>query len=372
MLTELAIKNLKPKGKVYRVADSHGLCLEVSPAGGKLWRYRYTFNGKGQMLALGKYPAVSLAEARRRRDEAKAQAEAGQHPTRLRKAQKLRRMEEGENTFERLARRWHDVRESKLNSKYHTQILTRMEQHVFPIIGDLPIKEITIPDVVKVIEKIGGRGTVVTAKRMKQCISQVFRYAAQRGLCDHNPAGDIRDILPSAQKRHHSCVQISELPTLLQKIEAKENDMGKMATRDPNASFLRISYILSTGRKIDYKIPLSHTAPFFGGKRFWLICPITSRRVSKLYFFGEAFISRHACNLNYASQSETCLGRADRKAEKLKRRISTSDDFYYRPKGMHQKTFDRITDKIDAAEERANYYYFSKLQHLIPEFNALY
>ena len=79
-LTALAIKHLKPKAKMYRVADGGGLCLEVSPAGGKLWRWRYTFHGKAQMLALGKYPAVSLEQARRKRDEARILVDAGKHP----------------------------------------------------------------------------------------------------------------------------------------------------------------------------------------------------------------------------------------------------------------------------------------------------
>ena len=77
-----------------------------------------------------------------------------------------------------------------------------MEQHVFPKIGALPITEITIPDVARVVEKIGNRGTIETAKKMKHLIGQVFRYASQRGLCQHNPAADLRDILPSAEEKH--------------------------------------------------------------------------------------------------------------------------------------------------------------------------
>jgi hypothetical protein len=76
-LTELAIKSLKPKSKVYRVADSGGLTLEIAPSGSKLWRWRYYFQGKGQMLALGKYPAVTLAEARKKRDDARDLLNAG-------------------------------------------------------------------------------------------------------------------------------------------------------------------------------------------------------------------------------------------------------------------------------------------------------
>lgn len=223
-LTELALKALKPQETIYRKADSGGLCIEVTPFGSKLWRWRYYYRGKAQMLALGKYPAVSLAMARSKRDEARSLLEAGKHPTREKKAQKLRAMHAADNTFEKVARSWLELKQAGMNEKYRTQCLKRMEQHVFPVIGDLPISEITIPDVVRVVEKIGSRGTIETAKRMKQLISQTFRYAAQRGLCQHNPAADLRDILPSTPDVHHACIPPAELPILLRDIESYEGD----------------------------------------------------------------------------------------------------------------------------------------------------
>lgn len=214
-LTVLEIKHLKPKAKVYRVTDSEGLCLEIAPTGSKLWRLRYSFNGKPQMLSLGKFPKVTLEQARRKRDETKTLVDAGKHPARERKAEKLRRMIEGQNTFERIARHMLGLKAGQLNDKYYTQCLARLEQHVFPMIGNLPITEITIPDVARVVEKVGERGTIETAKRMKQLVSQTFRYAAQRGQCQFNPAADMRDLLPSAEKKHHSCIHPRELPQLL-------------------------------------------------------------------------------------------------------------------------------------------------------------
>lgn len=224
-LTVLAIKALKPRESLYRVADSGGLCVEVSPVGSKLWRYRYRYNGKFQMLALGKFPDVGLEEARKLRDEAKAKLAAGKHPAREKKAQKLRQAVAGENTFERIARNWLALKAKNLNEKYAKQTLARMEQHVFPLIGALPISEITIPDIVRVVEKMGENGTIETAKRMKQVISQTFRYAAQRGLCQFNPASDIRDILPSSPDNHHACIPPAELPELLRAMKAYKGDI---------------------------------------------------------------------------------------------------------------------------------------------------
>lgn len=180
-LTTLAIKNLKPKEALYLVADGGGLHLAVSPAGGKLWRFRYRFNGRQQVASLGKWPEITLEQARRLRDEAKSKLADGKHLTREKKAEKLRRTAEGENTFERVATSWMALKGQKLNEKYAKQTLARLEEHVFPHIGALPITEITIPDVVRVIEKIGEKGIIETAHRMKQNMSQIFRYAGVQG-----------------------------------------------------------------------------------------------------------------------------------------------------------------------------------------------
>lgn len=252
-LTEIAIKHLKPKPKVYRASDSGGLCLEVSPAGGKLWRWRYYYQGKEQMLSLGKYPTVTLAEARRKRDAARQLVEEGKHPTREKKKEKLRKAHEGANTFEKIARLCLATKDAKLNAKYSKQRLIRMEQYVFPEIGTLPVTEITIPDVVRVVETIAERGTIETAKRMKQLMSQVFRYAAQRGLCQHNPAADLRDVLPTPAKKHHACIHPNELPQLLKKIEARDNDYTKYAIQLLMLTFVRTSELIGAKwKEIDW------------------------------------------------------------------------------------------------------------------------
>jgi len=253
-LTALAIKHLKPKAKAYRVADGGGLCIEISPAGGKLWRWRYTFHGKAQMLALGKFPAVTLEQARKKRDEARALVEAGKHPTRERKAQKLRNIIEGQNTFEKVARHWHEHRIGKLNKKYYVQCLVRLEKHVFPKIGSLPITEITIPDVVRVVEKVGQKGTIATAKWVKQVMSQIFRYAAQRGMCQFNPAADVRDVLPPAEKKHYACIPVAELPAFLQAMKAYSGEhLTRAALQLLALTFVRTGELIGAQRsEIDF------------------------------------------------------------------------------------------------------------------------
>jgi len=250
-LTDLTIRNLKPAAKPYKVSDGGGLSIEVAPKsirndkGSKLWRWRYQLNGKEQMLSLGKYPFVSLEQARIKRDQARKLLLEGKSPSKERKAEKIRRQVASENTFEAITRKWMAVKGEQLNKKYHKQSLVRLEKHVFPMIGDLPISEITIPDVVRVVEAIAERGTVVTAKWVKQAISQVFRHAAQRGLCQFNPAADMRDLLPKAEEKHHACIPPSELPELLKAIEACEgDDVTKAAIKLMALTFVRTNELI--------------------------------------------------------------------------------------------------------------------------------
>ena len=119
-----------------------------------------------------------------------------------------------------------------------------MEQHIFPLIGDLPVADITIPDVVEVVEEVGKRGTIDVANRVKQLMAQVFRYALRRGLCQHNPAADLRDILPSHEEKHHACVHPSELPALIAKIEAREDDFTKYAMQLLMLTFVRTGELI--------------------------------------------------------------------------------------------------------------------------------
>lgn len=253
-LTDIAIKNLKPKGRLYRVADSGGLCIEVTAAGNKYWRYRYRFHDKPQMHTLGKYPAISLAKARELRDQVRSLVESGKHPTREKKVNKLREAYKYDNTFKKVATSWQEEKRQDLNEKYRKQSFAVLETHVFPHIGNVPVSEITIPDIVHILEKVSQRGTLEQAKRIKTQIAQIFRYASQRGLCTHNPAGDLRDLLPNKKVKHHACVSIEELPVLLRKIESRGIDLSKFAMQLLALTFVRTGELIGAKwDEVDWK-----------------------------------------------------------------------------------------------------------------------
>lgn len=244
-LTALAISKLKPKEKLYFVADGGGLCLAISPTGGKSWHWRYRYNNKAQIIGLGKYPEVSLEQARRKRDDTRATLNSGVNPIRHRKAEKLRKVAECENTFERVCRGWLAVKNKSLNTKYAAQSLRRVELHVLPELGDLPISEITTPDVVRVVEKVAERGTIETAHWVKQVISQTFRYAVQRGLCPFNPAADMRNLLPAVEEKHFPCIHPKEFPQLLRDMQGYNGDLlTKSAMELLALTFVRTSELI--------------------------------------------------------------------------------------------------------------------------------
>jgi len=260
-LTELQLKHMKPKESLYRVPDSGGLCIEVRPNGNKYWRWRFQFQGKEQMLTIGKYPAIGLSKARKERDAARELVDIGKHPNREKKIIKMRNIYNGENSFENIAKKWIEGR-TFLNAKYAKQCEARMKEHVFPKIGMLPITEITIPDVVHVVESIAKTGTIETAKRMKQCISQVFRFASFRGLCTHNPAADLRGLLPTPKQKHHACVPIDELPELLKAIDKRRPDIAKRAMQLLALTFVRTGELIGARwEEIDWEREEWHIPP---------------------------------------------------------------------------------------------------------------
>ncbi len=153
-LTDTAIRQAKPADKPKRLADGGGLYLEVSPAGGKLWRFKYRVDGKEKRLALGAYPAVTLKDARERREEAKKQLAAGIDPGAAKQARKAARAEAAGNSLEAVALEWLARREAEWVPSYSVKVRAWLEGDVFPWIGTKPIKDITAPMVLDCLRRV--------------------------------------------------------------------------------------------------------------------------------------------------------------------------------------------------------------------------
>lgn len=207
-LTDTAIRKAKSGEKPIRLFDGGGLYLEISPAGGKLWRLKYRFDGKEKLLALGVYPAVALATARQKRDDARKLLADGIDPGAHRKAAKAVRAGLAANTLEVIGREWYAKTAPTMADTTKEKLIRRLEVDVFPWLGDRPIGSIVAGDLIKVIERIEQRGAVDLAKRVHNAVGRIFRYAVGRGLASRDPSRDIelKDILPPADVQHHASV----------------------------------------------------------------------------------------------------------------------------------------------------------------------
>jgi len=203
-LSDIQVKSAKPKEGDYKLSDGFGLHLLVTHTGGKLWRLQYRSGGKQKLLSFGAYPAVTLAEARQRRDDAKKLLANGVDPGETKKAQKTAQGEQDGNTFEVIAREWHSKYAHTWVASHAQHKLERLEKNVFPWIGKRPIKEITAPDVLDVLRRMESRGILDTAHRVRFECGAIFRYAIATGRTDRDPVADLKGALPPVKNGHHA------------------------------------------------------------------------------------------------------------------------------------------------------------------------
>jgi integrase len=205
-LNAIKINTAKPKDKDYKLADEKGLFLLVKTNGSKYWRFKYRFNGKEKLLALGVYPDVSLADARDRRDNARKQLANGADPGLVKSMNKQAVRAAAENSFEAVAREWHAKYSSKWTEDHGKRILIRLEKDIFPWLGSTPINEIVPPKLLAVLRRIESRGAVETAHRAHQNCSQIFRYAIATGRAERDSAADLRGALQPVKSKHHASI----------------------------------------------------------------------------------------------------------------------------------------------------------------------
>ena len=221
-LTDVKAKNAKRRDKQYKLADADGLYLLVMPAGGKYWRFKYRYEGKEKLLALGTYPEISLLEARGRLLEARKALAQGIDPSLQKKAQKQAQTDT-ENSFEVVAREWYGKFKHTWTAGHAETILSRLESYAFPFIGNKPILEVTAPDVLRVLRFIEANGALVTAHRIRTVISQVMRYAVSTGRADRDPAADTKGALPPAKEKHMAAItEPNKFAGLLRAIDGYE------------------------------------------------------------------------------------------------------------------------------------------------------
>jgi integrase len=239
-LTDAGIRNAKGKGKPYKLSDGGGLFLWVQPSGGKWWRYKYRFAGKEKLLALGSYPDVSLAEARERHAQARKVLSAGNDPGEVKKEAKRLTLLKSVTTFEAIAREWCESRKHKWVTSYGEAMMTRLENHVFPKLGDRPIADINAPELLAVLRIVENSGALDLAMRLLQASGQIFRFAIATGRAERNPAVDLRGALKPPVRKNQAHLKADELPEYLDALEAYDGSLQtKLALKFLLLTFVR-------------------------------------------------------------------------------------------------------------------------------------
>jgi integrase len=213
-LTDTAIRNAKPginpagkaTSKPYKMGDGGGMYLEVRPAGGKLWRLKYRVDRREKRISLGAYPAVSLKEAREKRDEARKLLASGIDPSEHRKITKRAERAVTEESFEAVAREWFTKHSPRWAPSHAEKIIRRLEKDLFPWIGTRPIAEVTAPELLAVLRRIEDRGALDTAHRAHQDCGRIFRYGVATGCAERDTAADLRGALPPAKGHHFATI----------------------------------------------------------------------------------------------------------------------------------------------------------------------
>ncbi|SEB97708.1 tyrosine-type recombinase/integrase [Terriglobus roseus] len=220
-LTDTRIKKAKFGEKNVRLPDGGGLFLLLTPAKGRLWRWKYRFQGKEKLMTFGTYPEVTLAAVRVKHSAARKLLKEGHDPMAERKATRAAAEGINRDSFKKIAEQWHEHWAVGKSERHADAVLRRLKADVFPAFGARSIREIEAPTLVAMVKTIEERGANDIAKRALETTGQVFRYAIAHGFASRNPAADFKpaDVLKSAKKTNYARVDAKQLPALLRSIE---------------------------------------------------------------------------------------------------------------------------------------------------------
>ena len=246
-LTDTRIRTAKAKAKAYRIPDGKGLFLLVTPAGGKLWRWKYRHDGAEKLMSFGQYPDVSLADARENHGAARKLLAAGVDPMAERKAEKTAIKVADEHSFQTVAGLWLSHWRVGKSPRHADATERRIAADLLPFLGSRPVADIEAPELVAMVKTIEQRGALDIAKRALETAGQVFRYAIAHGYARRNPASEIRprDILKSAPKINYARIDAKELPDLLRAIEVYQGThITRLAMKLMAVTFVRTSELI--------------------------------------------------------------------------------------------------------------------------------
>ncbi|MEO5250779.1 tyrosine-type recombinase/integrase [Escherichia coli] len=225
-LTDAKIRTLKPSDKPFKVSDSHGLYLRVKPGGSRHWYLKYRISGNESRIALGAYPAISLSDARQQREGIRKMLALNINPVQQRAA--VRGSRTPEKVFKNVALAWHKSNR-KWSQNTADRLLASLNNHIFPVIGNLPVSELKPRHFIDLQKGIEEKGLLEVASRTRQHLSNIIRHAVHQELIDTNPAANLGGVTTPPVRRHYPALPLERLPELLERIGAYHQ--GRELTR---------------------------------------------------------------------------------------------------------------------------------------------
>jgi integrase len=224
MLTDTKARQAKARITPYKLADQGGLYLHVSATGSKSWRYDYRLHGKRETLTIGRYPDVSLAEAREIHAEARRQVAKGASPAKSKQAEK----EAAEDTFKAIAESWYGALAPHRSESWRISTKRWLTQELYPAIGNKPVRSITPADILAIMRRLEEAGTACTANYVRQTASRVFTHAIRNLQAEYDPAQSLRGTVVIPRSKHRAALAAKDIPAFLLAVDAYP---GKLATK---------------------------------------------------------------------------------------------------------------------------------------------
>lgn len=227
MITDIQLKNSKPKDTDYTITVDKGLSLLVKATGSKLWRFRYTYRNKRNMISMGKYPQVTMKQARTQLEQYQELLNQDINPATYKKTKTSEK--KAEKTFKEVALEWHRKKYKGVQSRYNDLVIARLENHAFPVIGNVPIKSIDAPMMYNLIEAVQDTGKIQTGKRVNGICSMIFRHGVVKGYCTRDVTQDYKGQIETAKSKHlPTLTNTDEIAEFLQDIQ---NYNGKIISK---------------------------------------------------------------------------------------------------------------------------------------------
>lgn len=230
-LTDAACRNANPSDKPFKLADSAGLYLFVQVNGSRLWRFDYRFGDKRRTAALGKYPAVTLAQARIEQERIKVMLRAGVDPSAKAKAGA---------TFREVAEKWFQTKKSKWKTSYSVRIWARLEDNILPTIGATAVDDVEPPTLLRLLRVVEDRDAIYSAKALRQMVSTIYEYAIAEGAAKTNPAQTLNAALkPTPKTKHRAKLKETELPEFFKRLRASGSGSTQLGLELVAHTFVR-------------------------------------------------------------------------------------------------------------------------------------